>query len=42
MIRDKGPATTPFMSFGDRIRMEGRGIDGSSPFGVIDQKVVQA
>ncbi|MEH6662542.1 MAG: fumarylacetoacetate hydrolase family protein [Parasphingorhabdus sp.] len=42
MIRDKGPATTPFMSFGDRIRMEGKGIDGSSPFGAIDQKVVQA
>lgn len=42
MIRDKGPATTGFMSFGDRIRMEGRGVDGSSPFGVIDQKVVQA
>tara|TARA_R110001599_G_scaffold26390_12_gene93132 strand:- start:2042 stop:3010 length:969 start_codon:yes stop_codon:yes gene_type:complete len=42
MIRDKGPATTGFMGFGDRIRMEGRGVDGSSPFGVIDQKVVQA
>ncbi|MEO9633390.1 MAG: fumarylacetoacetate hydrolase family protein [Parasphingorhabdus sp.] len=42
MIRDKGPATTTFMSFGDNIRMEGRGVDGSSPFGVIDQKVVKA
>ncbi|MEP3224742.1 MAG: fumarylacetoacetate hydrolase family protein [Parasphingorhabdus sp.] len=42
MIRDKGPATTGFMGFGDRIRMEGRGVDGSSPFGVIDQIVVQA
>lgn len=42
MIRDKGPATTPFMAFGDIIRMEGRGLDGGSPFGVIEQKVVQA
>ena len=41
MIRDKGPATTGFMGFGDRIRMEGRGVDGSSPFGVIDQQVVE-
>lgn len=41
MIRDKGPATTGFMAFGDRIRMEGLGIDGSSPFGVIDQQVVK-
>ncbi|WP_339826245.1 fumarylacetoacetate hydrolase family protein [uncultured Parasphingorhabdus sp.] len=42
MIRDKAPATTSFMAFGDSVRMEGRGVDGSSPFGVIDQKVVQA
>jgi fumarylacetoacetate (FAA) hydrolase len=42
LIRDKGLATTPFLSFGDPIRMEGRGIDGSSPCGVIDQQVVQA
>ncbi|MEO9599527.1 fumarylacetoacetate hydrolase family protein [Parasphingorhabdus sp.] len=42
MIRDKGAPTTPFMAFGDRIRMEGRGLDGSSPFGVIYQKVVRA
>ncbi|MEP5938250.1 MAG: fumarylacetoacetate hydrolase family protein [Erythrobacter sp.] len=41
MIRDKGPASTPFMAFGDTIRMEGQGIDGSSPFGVIEQKVVE-
>lgn len=40
MIRDKGPATSNFMAFGDRIRMEGRGLDGSSPFGAIDQKVI--
>mgnify|MGYP003630583791 FL=1 len=42
MIRDKAQATTPFMAFGDSVRMEGRGVDGSSPFGVIEQKVVQA
>ncbi|MGK2906950.1 MAG: hypothetical protein ACSLFH_11470 [Desulfuromonadales bacterium] len=42
VIRDKGLATTPFLSFGDPIRIEGRGIDGSSPCGVIDQQVVQA
>ncbi|MEO9462392.1 MAG: fumarylacetoacetate hydrolase family protein [Marinomonas sp.] len=42
MIRDKGPATTPFMGFGNTIRMEAKGLDGSSPFGVIDQKVAQA
>ena len=41
MIRDKGPASTPFMAFGDTIRMEGRGLEGGSPFGVIRQKVVQ-
>ena len=41
MICDKGPATTGFMAFGDRIRMEGRGIDGSAPFGVIEQTVIK-
>jgi len=41
MIRDKGPASTPFMAFGDTIRMKGRGLEGGSPFGVIRQKVVQ-
>ena len=41
MIRDKGPASTPFMAFGDTIRMEGRGLEGGSPFGAIRQKVVQ-
>ncbi|GAA5062450.1 fumarylacetoacetate hydrolase family protein [Erythrobacter westpacificensis] len=40
MIRDKGPASTAFMAFGDMIRMEGRGVDGSSPFGAIEQQVV--
>ena len=42
MIRDKGPASTGFMAFGDTIRMEGRGLDGGSPFGVIEQEVVKA
>lgn len=42
MIRDKGPASTQFMAFGDTVRMEGRGIAGDSPFGTIEQKVVEA
>ena len=36
-----GQATTPFMKFGDRVRMQAR-IDGQSVFGAIDQRVVQA
>ena len=40
MIRDKGPASTAFMAFGDTVRMEGRGVDGDSPFGAIEQRVV--
>ena len=40
MIRDKGQPSTSFMAFGDRIRMEARGIDGSAPFGAIEQQVV--
>ena len=40
MIRDKGPATTSFMAFGDTVRMEGRGADGAAPFGAIEQQVV--
>lgn len=40
MIRDKGPATTSFMAFGDTVRMEGRGVDDESPFGAIEQQVV--
>jgi fumarylacetoacetate (FAA) hydrolase len=42
MIRDEGHPSTRFMAFGDRVRMEGRGVDGSSPFGVIEQKVTKA
>ena len=38
---DKGASTTPFMRFGDRVRMEARWQD-RPVFGVIDQRVVQA
>lgn len=37
-----GSAQTPFMSFGDRVRMEARLPDGRAPFGAMDQQVVQA
>ena len=36
-----GKATTEFMKFGDTIRIEMKGNDGSSIFGAIDQTVVQ-
>ncbi|MBB3178230.1 fumarylacetoacetate hydrolase family protein [Variovorax sp. Sphag1AA] len=36
-----GTSTTPFMRFGDRVRMEARR-DGRPVFGAIDQRVVQA
>jgi fumarylacetoacetate (FAA) hydrolase len=39
---DRGAAATPFLTWGDRIRMEARLPDGSAPFGVIDQQVVAA
>jgi fumarylacetoacetate (FAA) hydrolase len=39
-IVDEGAARTPFMRFGDRVRMEGRLPDGRAPFGIIDQQVV--
>jgi len=35
-----GKAVTPFMAFGDRVRMEARMPDGHSPFGAMDQVVV--
>lgn len=38
-IRDGKPAT-PFLSFGDVVRMEGRLQGGAAPFGLIDQEVV--
>lgn len=39
---DTGAPVTPFMSFGDSIRMEAKNADGSLLFGAIDQRVVQA
>lgn len=41
-IVDTGTATTGFMTFGDRVRMEARARDGAPLFGAIDQRVVQA
>jgi fumarylacetoacetate (FAA) hydrolase len=38
---DTGKPVTPFMKFGDRIRIEMFGRDGQSIFGAIDQKVVK-
>jgi fumarylacetoacetate (FAA) hydrolase len=37
-----GKSTTPFLRFGDRVRIEMFGRDGESLFGAIDQRVVQA
>lgn len=42
---DKGEARTPFMRFGDRVRMEARApgaAAGAGPFGVIEQRVRKA
>jgi len=39
---ESGKATTPFMTFGDRVRIEMTDKDGRSIFGAIDQKVVRA
>lgn len=41
ILRDGAPKT-PFLSFGDRVRMEARADDGSTPFGALDQEVVKA
>jgi fumarylacetoacetate (FAA) hydrolase len=41
-LLDGGQARTPFMKFGDHVRMEATLPDGSPLFGMIDQKVVQA
>jgi fumarylacetoacetate (FAA) hydrolase len=41
-LLDRGAAETPFLTWGDRVRMEARLPDGTAPFGVIDQKVVRA
>jgi fumarylacetoacetate (FAA) hydrolase len=37
-----GAAKTPFLKFGDRVRIEMLGADGKSLFGAIDQAIVQA
>lgn len=37
-----GKPTTPFMRFGDTVRMEVRTRDGAPVFGVIEQTVVRA
>jgi fumarylacetoacetate (FAA) hydrolase len=39
---DFGQPKTDFMHFGDTVRMQGTLEDGRAPFGVIEQKVVQA
>ena len=39
---DEGQVRTPFMRFGDRVRMEAFAPDGGSLFGSIDQRVVEA
>ena len=36
-----GEPTTPFMTFGDRVRMEALDERGDAPFGAIDQRVVK-
>ena len=41
-IEDHGQPITPFMKFGDRVRIEMRDAQGASIFGAIDQRVVQA
>ena len=40
-ILQAGKPSTPFMSFGETVRIEVFGEDGASIFGAIDQKVVQ-
>ena len=41
-ILKDGAAKTPFLKFGDRVRIEMLGPDGLSVFGAIDQAIVQA
>ncbi|MDF7776078.1 fumarylacetoacetate hydrolase family protein [Sphingomonas sp. AOB5] len=41
-IEDQGEPKTPFMAFGDRVRMEVTLGDGTPVFGKIDQQVVEA
>lgn len=39
---DLGAPVTPFLAFGDRVRMQARLPNGSAPFGTLDQSVVPA
>jgi fumarylacetoacetate (FAA) hydrolase len=39
---DHGKASTAFMRFGDRVRMAATDAEGGAPFGVIDQRVIDA
>jgi fumarylacetoacetate (FAA) hydrolase len=41
-MMNNGEVKTPYMSFGDRVRMECKTRDGQPLFGVIDQVVVKA
>jgi fumarylacetoacetate (FAA) hydrolase len=41
-VLDSGEPRTPFMRFGDRVRMEALAADGSSVFGAIDQAVCRS
>ena len=41
-IIETGAPKTPFMAFGDRVRIEMVDADGQSVFGAIDQRVRQA
>jgi fumarylacetoacetate (FAA) hydrolase len=41
-ILKDGKAKTPYLKFGDRVRVEMIGPDGQSVFGAIDQAIVQA
>jgi fumarylacetoacetate (FAA) hydrolase len=36
-----GQASTPFLKFGDRVRIEMLDADGASIFGAIDQRVAR-
>ena len=38
---ESGKAVTPFLRFGDRVRIEMFDIDGKSIFGAIDQEVAR-
>lgn len=39
---DQGKAATPFMRFGEQVRMQARDAAGAAPFGTIEQRVVDA